>query len=118
MLCCEDKPGNLTEKEKEDAEAQVIAEGIAVCQQEHWKVGCPIFLLRCVSLRLTIYKAIFEERIVKLVSEGHKGLDATKVEKYYYEDEHHREGLNLMNPSEREKAVTILCSIENYFKNN
>ena len=117
MLCCEDKPANLSEKDQENAEAQAIAIGLAVCQQKGWKIGWPVFLFRCVSLRLTIYKAIFQQSILESVRNGHKGLEVTKVEKYFCEDEFHREGLYLVNPVEREKAAIILCSIENYFKN-
>ena len=116
MICCVNKPANLSENEKENAESQAIAEGLAVCQQENWKIGCPVFLIRCISLRLTIYKAIFQKSILESVRNGHKCLEVTKVEKYFCEDEFHGEGLYLVNPAEREKAAMILCSIENYFK--
>ena len=110
VICIEDNPGK--------SEAEAIADAIAVAQQEDWIKDCPIFILRSKGLRISIYKAIFSENLLEAVRKGHPSImDVTYVEKFAPKDELHRKGLDLLDPSQREQIVLILCSIESYFLN-
>ena len=116
IICVEDKVGALTEKQVDDAEAQLIGEGIAACQNANWLVGKPIILLRFIGLRVTIYKAVFLENVLEAVRNGERGMRPSYVQKYLVKDYFKNEGFNLLDVKERSELVLIMCCIENEMK--
>lgn len=61
MVVVEDKPHDYSRSELQwdNAEAQTIAEAIAVMQQKHWPVEMPVFAMRVLGTFVTIYKLNF-----------------------------------------------------------
>lgn len=77
LLVVEDK----TDKSQGDGEAQMIAEGIAVTQQEIWKTEWPLFMILCKGTKLSLYKANFSKRLLDNVREGYDCAQKTIVQK-------------------------------------
>lgn len=111
VIVCEDKALEAEGLNLKNAEAQVIAEAIAVAQQERWPKDCPVFFFRIIGQGVTIYKAIFSQIFLNCVRNGLKGIASTIVKKLYRKDDFNNEGYNLIDPKDRKKLSEIIYSI-------
>jgi hypothetical protein len=98
---------------RQNAEAQMIAEGIAACQADNWPPNTPIYMLRCLGSLVSIYKAIFSPELLTAVANGQPANNITTVFKYDPRFTNNQpRGLNMFDPAQRQQLVQMLCSIE------
>ena len=113
-IVIEDKNVMITKEEREEAEMQLIAEAIAIAQQDKWPKNIPIYILRCIGLYISIYRAHFDENFLFSVENGLQVMKPTEVLKYAPKNRS-VEGLYLLNPKDRALLTQILNGIENYY---
>ena len=111
VIVVEDKAQGAKDLKPEDAEAQAIAEAIAVCQQENWIENYPIYFIRSIGYNLTFYKAIFSKEFLEDVKLGNERKTITKVRKLFKDDGLNSDGYSLLHPKEREQICQAIYSI-------
>lgn len=70
-----------TEESKDNAYAQMIAEGIAVAQQKDWNCDWPIYMILCRGLDIEIYKAFFGKTFLDNARKGYDCGEKTLIYK-------------------------------------
>ncbi|KXN69583.1 hypothetical protein CONCODRAFT_18239 [Conidiobolus coronatus NRRL 28638] len=96
-----------------NAEAQMIAEGIAASQADNWPPNNPVYMLRCLGSLVFVYRATFTPQLLNAVRQGQPAKRLTIVSKYEPRLAPHLPlGLNIFDPQHRQRLVHILCSIE------
>lgn len=108
VIIGEDKivPGNSLN----EGEAQVIAQAIAVSQQNDWPNLRPVYFFKVRGFELFFYKAIFDKSFCEKIVKGAKAIVTNEVWKY--PKRFGGKGLNLLHPWDRKDLAEILCSIE------
>jgi hypothetical protein len=123
IIIVEDKPHEKSKsgKQHENAEAQMVAEGIAIVQQSIRSRRLPaditIFMIRVLETNITFYRANFTEELITAVANGTHRLTPFSIKKL----EHinplfpaDRPGYNLLKRTERNNVVEMLNNISNY----
>lgn len=59
----------------------MIAEGIAVAQQNNWKCEWPVYMVLCRGLDIEFYKAYFSKIFLDNVREGYDCVEKTSIYK-------------------------------------
>ena len=108
------KETSKTKVQQVNAEAQLIAEGIAIAQQKRWPQNMPIFMIKVAGTYVSLYKTIFTKEFVNSVKCGIKRNIPFKILRYSSEDpifEGRASGCDLQDPIERELLVKALYGI-------
>jgi hypothetical protein len=121
VIVVEDKPRETskTNNQWENTEAQIVAEAIAIAQQERWPVETPIFMFRVMEIYISVYKAVFTHEFTNSVRNGIKRTVPLEILKYAPRDptfEGQIPGCNLLDPLDRELLTSILYSISEEIK--
>jgi len=117
LIIVEDKPEDTsnTEKQHSDAEAQMVAEAIAIAQQEYWNIENPIYMLRVLKTYVSIYKAKLDKKILSCVESGTSPILPTIIIRMYPPSKINigriRPGFNIINKQDRLQLVKIISSI-------
>ncbi|KAF9344285.1 hypothetical protein BGX26_004578 [Mortierella sp. AD094] len=116
VLVVEDKPpvGPNEAVTVQDDEAQVIAEGIAAAQADSWPAESPFYMLRCKGAMITVYRAVFSENLLESVRHGSYPAEVTRFQKFSSPtwSQNGGPGLNIMEPTQRQQLVQVLCDIQ------
>ena len=72
IVVVEDKPHDTSKSNNywDNAEAQAVAEGIAVMQQKQWPKDLPVFAVRVLETCMTIYKLSFDKALIEDIEKG------------------------------------------------
>lgn len=119
VIIVEDKSHEMskTNEQHSDAEAQMIAEALAIVQQKRWPLDKPIFMLRVLETNITFYKACFTNELISSVTRGQRRLSPFFVTRLEYRNPlftNDRPGYNILKRKHREIIVNILSNIGNY----
>jgi hypothetical protein len=114
IIVVEDKlSGDNSAVARTKAEAQMIAEGIAVSQADNWPQNTPVYMIRCMGSLTSIYKATFSQELLDAVRNGHNSNVMTNVLRYEPRFAPNMpRGINIFDINQRQILVRILCSIE------
>ena len=120
IVIVEDKSHDTSKNDNQwdNAEAQTIAEGIAVMQQKNWPIGLPVFALRVLSTSVTIYRLCYDRSFLDNVERGIK-RDTPYVVIRLIPDvliTGQRPGWDLLDPKSREIVVTAINDISIYIE--
>jgi hypothetical protein len=110
VIIVEDK----TNEQHSDAEAQMVAEALAIVQQKRWPLNKPIFMLRVLETNITFYKACFTNELISSVTKGQRRLDPFFITRLEYRNPlftNDRPGYNVLKRKDREIIVSILSNI-------
>lgn len=101
-----------TENQQAYAEAQMIAEGIAVAQQDQWSPNIPIYMLLVMRTSISIYKANFTEEFIRSVKTGMRRISPFVVKRYAPSPSiaigKPRPGLDIVEPTDRDMLVKLI----------
>jgi hypothetical protein len=116
VIIVEDKPHETskTNEQHSDAEAQMVAEALAIVQQKRWPLNKPIFMLRVLETNITFYKACFTNELISSVTKGQRRLDPFLITRLEYRNPlftNDRPGYNVLKRKDREIIVSILSNI-------
>ena len=116
VIIVEDKPHETskTNEQQSDAEAQMVAEALAIVQQKRWPLNKPIFMLRVLETNITFYKACFTNELISSVTKGQRRLDPFFITRLEYRNPlftNDRPGYNVLKRKDREIIVSILSNI-------
>jgi len=114
VIVVEDKSKyrGITANQQDNAEAQMIAEGIAVAQQTNWPTNMPVFMLRVISTKISVYKATFTRDFLQSVETGKRRTKPTVVLRSAPLDLLKGiPGYDLAKSSDRSDVTQIICSI-------
>jgi hypothetical protein len=121
VIIVEDKSKDRagTTMQQDNTEAQIIAEAIAVAQQDNWPQNMPVFMLRVLSTSISIYRAMFTTDFIQSVERGNRRIEPTVVLRSA------PTGLLMGIPgydiaklSDRKEVTQIICSIATYISNS
>ena len=115
MVVVEDKPHDYSRSELQwdNAEAQTIAEAIAVMQQKHWPVEMPVFAMRVLGTFVTIYKLNFDSGFIHSVRKGAKRDEPFAVLRFLPDTiiPGQKPGWNLLDPMSRNTLINAVNDI-------
>ena len=115
IMIYEDKNNRISPSERENAEAQSIAEAIGISQQEEWPKSLPVYFFRCCGSAISSYMCTFNEDFLSSVANGHRRTTPHVVYKFAPKTKFQEyEGLDLMVPADRKELALFLCAIQNY----
>ena len=119
IIVVEDKPceTSKTDDQHHDAQAQMVAEGLAIVQQQRWPPNKPIFMMRVLGTNITFYKACFTNELITSVKKGLRRVEPFSITRLEYRNTlftNDRPGYNIMKRKEREITVGIISNIANY----
>jgi hypothetical protein len=119
VIIVEDKPQDTSETKNQhsNAEAQMVAEAVAIVQQERWPTDKPIFMLRVLGTNITFYKACFTRELISSIKTGSRRTKPFLITKHEHRDPffpNKRPGYDILKKEEREIAVQIISNIGNY----
>lgn len=122
VVVVEDKPkdSSKTSAQWNNAEAQLVAEAIAIAQQNRWPEGTNIFMFRVMEVYVSVYKVKFSKELLTSVKTGTRRVNPFIISRYSPKDtlfENSTPGCNLLNPSDRELLTKLLNSISIEIKN-
>lgn len=116
VIVVEDRPrdASRTPSQWDNAEAQLVAEAIAIAQQERWPEKAPIFMFRVTDIFVSVYKAIFSNELITSVKTGTRRSTPFSVLRYSPKDplfSGSMPGCNLLRPADRELVTKMLNSM-------
>jgi len=116
VIVVEDKPRDTskTSTQWDNAEAQLLAEAIAIAQQDRWPEEAPIFMFRVLEVYVSVYKVIFSKEFLTSVRNGTRRSKPFNVLRYSPKDlvfSGNIPGCNLLNPIERDLLTKMLYSM-------
>jgi hypothetical protein len=119
LIIVEDKPedSSNTEKQYSDAESQMVAEAIAIAQQDYWNMENPIYMLRVLKTYITIYKAEFTKEFISCVKTGTTPTLPVTIIRLCPPPKLNigriRPGFNILNRQDRRELVKVISSVGN-----
>ena len=114
VIIVEDKPKDraVTIDQQDNAEAQMIAEGIAVSQQDNWPKDMLVFMLRVLSTKISIYKALFTTKFLQSIETGKRRTKPTIVLRAAPVDLLRGiPGYDIARLSEKTEVTKLICNI-------
>lgn len=116
LIVVEDKAYiyEAAENPSKAAEAQLMAEAIAVAQQASWDCRDPVYMLRLMGFEVTFYKATFNKEFLNDVRKGVRRLEPFSVKKLVPAGPMHdtgEHGFHLLKHNHRQSVVQVLDNI-------
>jgi len=110
----EDSDGYLEGSDSPDdpdaLEVELVMGEIASCMDKSWPENCPIFMIKSIGSRVTVYEAVFSENLLDKVESGEPATEQTVVYKYHHPS--YPGGLDMMVPEHREVLVQTICYVQ------
>ena len=115
LVVVEDKPHDTsrTEHQWDNAEAQTIAEAIAVMQQKQWPMNLPVYALRVLETFVTIYKLEYDKQLIADIRTGARRDTLYVVHRFLPETliSGQKPGWDLLDPTSRHTIVNAINDI-------
>ena len=116
VIVVEDKSrdASRTSSQWDNAEAQLMAEAIAIAQQDRWPEDAPIFMFRVTDVFVSVYKVVFSSEFVTSVKTGIRRSTPFSVLRYSPRDPLFSgsvPGCNLLRPADRKLLTKMLNSM-------
>jgi hypothetical protein len=120
VIVVEDKPNDKSRSESQwdNAEAQAVAEAIAVMQQRSWPHGLPVFALRVLETFVTIYRLDYNANLLSDVKGGNRSSVPCVIKRFMPDSIviGQRPGWDLLDPPSREILVNAISSMSQYME--